>query len=237
MKPINFKNKHINRFKNRPEGEQTLVREFFDNKSTGFYVDVGANHPTLESQTYHLEQLGWDGLMLEPLPDFFSILQTQRKGRAIQAACSSPENHLKKLKLLVAGGHSTLNSSPIAVGTTSSNYIEVECKTLDSILEENGAPKNFDFISIDIEGHEMEMFKGFSLDKWQPRLILLEDHVTSHEKHNHLTTHGYQLLLRTGLNSWYVRKEEKFTSSWLARLQFFRKYWLGILPRKLRYHR
>lgn len=237
MKPVNFKEKTVTLFKNRPEGEQALVREFFSNKLDGFYVDVGANHPTHESQTYHLEQLGWTGLMLEPLPEFVTMLNKQRQGKVIQVACSSPENHQKKLKLLVAGGHSTLNSTPIAVGTESTEYIEVECKTLDSVLEENNVPTNFDFISIDIEGHEMEMFKGFSLERWKPRLILIEDHVTNHLKHNHLTTHGYQILLRTGLNSWYIRREENFKLSWLANLQFFRKYWLAILPRKLRYSR
>lgn len=49
MKPIVFKKKHINQFKNLPDGEQDLIRDFFDNKQDGFYVDVGANEPMIES--------------------------------------------------------------------------------------------------------------------------------------------------------------------------------------------
>ena len=55
--------------------------------------------------------------------------------------------------------------------------IEIKTRTLDSILEDNNLEPNFDLLSIDVEGHEMEVFKGFSIDKWRPKLILLEDHV------------------------------------------------------------
>ena len=49
--PINFAEKKVIRFRNLPDGEQELVRGFFDTKPSGFYVDVGANDPTIESQT------------------------------------------------------------------------------------------------------------------------------------------------------------------------------------------
>ena len=214
-----------------------MVREFFQNKPDGFFVDVGANDPVFNSQTWHLEQLGWDGILIEPLPSYCAELTAQRKGKVVQSACSSPENHGKTLKLLVAGGHSTLNPTPIAIGTHSQVYADVICKTLDSTLQESEAPVGFDFISIDIEGHEMEMFKGFTLKKWMPRLVLLEDHVTSHDKHRHMVSCDYQLILRTGLNSWYVPASLGYTLSPFARLQAFRKYWVGLLLRKRRYAR
>lgn len=237
MRPIHFKNKHIFQFRNLPHDEQVLIREFFENKSNGVYVDVGANEPIIESQTYHLDKMGWSGLLLEPIPYYCELLKQHRTGKVIQFACSSHKNQNKVLQLIVAGGHSTLNSNPIAVGTVSNQTIDVVCKTLDSILEENNIQVGFDFISIDIEGHEMEMFKGFTLEKWKPKLVLLEDHVINHEKHRHMIDHGYQVILRTGLNSWYVPSSELYTLSVKARFQFFRKYWLGILNRKLRYRR
>jgi hypothetical protein len=161
-------------------------------------------------------------------------LSAQRTGKVVQVACSSPENHGQTLKLFVAGGHSTLNAAPIALGTESHEYADVVCRTLDSTLQDCMVPANFDFISIDIEGHEMEMFKGFSLGKWLPKLVLLEDHVTSHDKHNFMLGCGYQLILRTGLNSWYVPASANYSLTLFAKLQMFRKYWLGLLGRKLR---
>jgi FkbM family methyltransferase len=237
MYPIHFKKRRITQFRNLPHDEQALIREFFENKSNGFYVDVGANEPVIESQTFHLDQIGWSGLLLEPIPYYCELLRKRRTGKVIQFACSSYENHNKVLQLIIAGGHSTLNSNPIAVGTVSNETINVTCKTLDSILEENNTEAGFDFISIDIEGHEMEMFKGFTLEKWKPKLVLLEDHVINHEKHRHMVNHGYHVILRTGLNSWYVPRSELYTFSFKARFQFFRKYWLGLLNRKFRYRR
>lgn len=163
------------------------------------------------------------------------MLRKQRKGTVVQYACSSPQNHNKVLKLIVAGGHSTLNNQPIARGTQCEETVEVTCRTLDSIFEENSVPEGFDFLSIDIEGHEMEMFKGFTLTKWRPKLVLLEDHVVNHEKHNHMVTNGYQLILRTGLNSWYVPVEAQYTFSLASKLERFRKYWLGLWLRKMRF--
>jgi FkbM family methyltransferase len=237
MGTIDFKKKFVHCFKISPSQEQELVRLFFNKKAKGFYVDVGANEPIIESQTYHLEKIGWHGLLLEPIPHYVALLKEQRSGKVIQYACSCPKNHNKVLKLIVAGGHSTLNSNPIALGTISKESINVTCRTLDSILDENNVVPGFDFISIDIEGHEMEMFKGFNLSKWKPKLVLLEDHVINHQKHNYMVSNGYQVILRTGLNSWYIPQSEGYKLSWASRLEFIRKYWLGLPFRKIRYFR
>lgn len=235
LETINFCARRVSRFRNPPSGEQQLVRQFF-NKKNGFFVDVGANHPTLESQTWHLEQLGWNGLLIEPLDEYCEMLRKERRARTIQVACSNPKNHGQQLRMTVAAGHSTLNANPIALGTHSKQFETVECRTLDSVLQDNDV-QTIDMMSIDIEGHEMEMFAGFSLMRWKPRLVLLEDHVTTHEKHRHMVSSGYQLIFRTGLNSWYVPVEEGFSLSGIANFQKFRKYWLGLPGRKIKYRR
>ena len=237
MKPVVFETKKVNQFRNPPGIEHSLIEEFFGKKRNGYYVEVGANHPRSGSQTWHLEELGWKGLLIEPLPEYCELLKKERKGTVVQYACSSPENHDKVLRLKMAGGHSTLNLNPIARSSQAEQTIEVRCRTLDSIFEENKVKVGFDFISVDIEGHEMEMFKGFSLAKWRPRLVLLEDHVIDHRKHNYMKAQGYQIILRTGLNSWYVPASEKYKFSLLSNLEKFRKYWFGLLFRKVQYSR
>ncbi len=104
MNPIDFQKNTIYKFRNLPNHEQELIRAFFNNKKNSFYVDVGANEPVIESQTYHLEQLGWRGLLIEPLPHSINILKSQRSGVVVGYACSSPENHGKVLDIIVAGG-------------------------------------------------------------------------------------------------------------------------------------
>jgi hypothetical protein len=95
----------------------------------------------------------------------------------------------------------------------------------------------FDLLSIDIEGHELVALSGFDFGYWQPRLVLIEDHVTHHQKHALMRRSGYQLILRTGLNSWYVPAKASYTFSWAARFEYLRKYYLGLPTRKFRYSR
>ena len=231
-----FQTRRIRQFSNEPSVEQQLVQAFFGSRP-GFYVDVGANDPVLDSQSQHLEALGWTGLLVEPDPDCCELLRKTRTGTVIEMACSSPENAGKQLLLNRAGPHSTLEDRPIALGAVVRSTLAVQCQTLDAMLLANAAPKGFDLLSIDIEGHELVALSGFSFATWKPRLVLLEDHVTHHKKHHLMQANGYQLILRTGLNSWYVSAEMAYTFSAAARFEYFRKYYLGLPVRKFRYGR
>jgi FkbM family methyltransferase len=231
-----FRTHHVSQFNNEPSIEQKLVQEFFQS-STGFYVDVGANDPVLDSQSQHLEALGWTGLLVEPDPDCCELLRKARKGTVVELACSSPENAGKQLQLNRAGPHSTLEDQPIALGAVVRATVLVQCETLDTILRVHNAPVGFDLFSIDIEGHELVALSGFDFAYWKPKLVLIEDHVTHLKKHQFMIQAGYQLLLRTGLNSWYVPASIAYTFSLAARFEFIRKYYLGLPLRKLRYAR
>jgi FkbM family methyltransferase len=179
--------------------------------------------------------LGWTGLLVEPDPDCCELLRTNRTGTVVQMACSSPENAGKQLLLNRAGPHSTLEDRPIALGAVVRSQVAVQCETLDAILRAHNAPVGFDLLSIDIEGHELVALSGFSFDVWQPRLVLIEDHVTHLNKHRLMKRNNYQLLMRTGLNSWYVRADLSYTFSAAAMFEYVRKYYLGLPLRKFRY--
>lgn len=71
--------------------ELDLVHRYFDLASTGFFVEVGANEPKRFSQTWALEQAGWRGLLVEPIPELCEALRQERpRATVIEAACSSP---------------------------------------------------------------------------------------------------------------------------------------------------
>ena len=96
----------------------------------------------------------------------------------------------------------------------------MQCETLDATLLHHNAPIGFDLLSIDVEGHELVALSGFSFNKWQPQLVLIEDHVTRLDKHKLMPINGYQLLLRTGLNSWYVPTHFSYKHSLQAKIEF-----------------
>jgi FkbM family methyltransferase len=210
------------------EEEQARVREFFEDETSGYFVEVGANHPTQGSQTWHLEQLGWTGVLIEPQPELAAFLVTSRKARVFANACSSPENAGQSLPLHVDGPRSALDRDRMSPGALAAYVIVVPTRTLDSILEEAQAPAPIDLLSVDVEGHEVEVFRGFDLQRWQPLLILVEDHVNNLKTHRHLTKNGYRLIRRLGHNGWYVPGGDDLAVSSADRLEILRKYYLAL---------
>ncbi len=216
------------------EDEERLVRDFFEGRERGFFVEVGANHPTKNSQSWHLEQLGWSGVLVEPQPDLAAFLVTARKAQVFAVACSSPERADQPMPLHVAGPMSSLDRNKMAAGARADYVLMVPVRTLDSILIEANAPAPLDLLSVDVEGHELEVLEGCDLDRWQPRLILLEDHVGDLAKHRYLSGSGYRLLRRVGFNGWYVPDQSPLKSTAAERWDILRKYYLALPFRKLR---
>jgi FkbM family methyltransferase len=216
------------------EEEERLVREFFGGAATGFFVEVGANHPTINSQTWHLEQAGWTGVLVEPQPDLAAFLVTQRKAQVFAVACSAPDKAGQTLPLYVAGPMSSLNRGRMAPGAQPQYVLMVPARTLDDVLEEAEAPTPIDFVSIDVEGHEVDVLRGFDFDHWKPRLILLEDHVRNLKSHRFLRRAGYRLIRRAGFNGWYVAADSSIQPTWPERWEIIRKYYLALPFRMLR---
>jgi FkbM family methyltransferase len=208
--------------------EQELVREFFRQARSGFFVEVGANRPRQESQSWHLEQLGWAGILIEPQPDLADELQRARSAKVFAVACSSPENAGQHMRLHIAGALSALDRDRMAPGAKADRVIEVPVRTLDDILSEAGAPAPLDFLSVDVEGHELEVLSGFDFTRWRPRLVLLEDHVGNLDKHRFLRTAGYRLIRRVENNGWYAPRDAAIAVAPRERWDIARKYYLGL---------
>ena len=217
------------------EQEEKLVREFFGGGDFGYYVEVGAHHPTHGSQTWHLEQLGWTGVLVEPQPDLAAFLVTTRKSSTVfPVACTSPENAGRTMSLHVDGARSSLDRDRMAPGSKAACVIAVQTRTLDSVLDEAQAPQPIDLLSVDVEGHELEVLGGFNFQRWQPLLILVEDHVGNLRTHFFLKARGYRLIRRLGNNGWYVSSEANVKMSVADRFEILRKYYLALPCRMLR---
>jgi FkbM family methyltransferase len=216
------------------EQEQRLIQEFFEQPRSAFFVDVGAADPEFGSQTWHLEQAGWSGFLVEPRPDMAEKLRRHRRAAVYEVACSSPSNVGRTMTLHLRGGYSSLNENLVVAGLAPQGIVNVRIRTLDDLLTEAKAPRPIDFVSIDVEGHEIEVLDGFDLDRWRPQLILIEDHVLDLRLHRLLQKRGYKWVRRSGLNAWYVPAESPMRVGWVGWLQFFRKYYLSMPTRRVR---
>jgi FkbM family methyltransferase len=163
--------------------EKALVRQYFGDAGSGFFVEVGANEPaSIHSQTWHLEQRGWRGILIEPNPTLIDRLVRQRPGsRVYNVACSAPDKvGIAQLKIpYVADGTMDTGKAALEVEIDHAGFAAyrtetVKVVTLDSILAGNKV-SGIDLLSIDVEGTELDVLKGLDLQRYRPRLILLED--------------------------------------------------------------
>jgi FkbM family methyltransferase len=217
----------------RQEDEEAVVAAYFAGRGGGYFIEVGAYHPTILSQSKLLERRGWTGLMIEPLADQAKILREQRSSKVMQVACGSPAQHGTTIRIGRLGGLSTLRADRLSEDRRYHEFETVDVVTLDSILEAH-RPASIDFVSIDVEGAELDVLAGFDLARWKPGLVLIEDHIENDAIHRHMKRNAYRRVRRTGDNSWYVRNETPFPVSVFGRWQILRKYYLGRPPRALR---
>jgi FkbM family methyltransferase len=138
---------------------------------TGFFIECGANDGIIQSYTLELEKKGWRGLLIEPSPYIFPTLKVNRNEENIFYNCA-----------LVASDDVTelwgdFDGSPMSsVGGKRLErpaHTKVQCRTLNSVLEEIGNPQ-IDLFSLDVEGYELEVLKGFDIAKYRPTFVIIE---------------------------------------------------------------
>ncbi|MBC8421549.1 FkbM family methyltransferase [bacterium] len=185
--------------------EQFLVREYLEAEQGGYFVEVGANNPFDLSQTWHLAQQGWKGILVEPIPELCESLRTNRsEAIVVEAACGSPYAEPTALFTIAKdSGKSTLSSEFLDKRSLVDSQITVQVKTLDNILSSESVD-SIDLVSIDVEGTQYDVLRGFDLQRWKPRLLLVEDHLLDTKTHKLIEGQQYQLVKRTLFNNWYI---------------------------------
>lgn len=197
-------------------GEDRILAEIFNGKKQGLCIEVGANDGINDSNTMYFESIGWNCILIEPNPVLCKMIRASRSATLVEVAASDKNG---ETSLFVAEGAqrahgvSTINSAEEALNKIKSygftySEVKVNTRTLNDILESLKVDRQIDFVSVDVEGHEMEVLKGFSIEKWKPTVILLEDN-TNCEKadvRNYLKAFGYHPFKRTGVNDWYAHE-------------------------------
>lgn len=199
--------------------EDFYFSRIFAGRRSGVCVDVGANDGTYGSNSAYLEQQGWKCVLVEPNDGLCEeILKNRKPYKLFQCVASAAEGEVKLYKVSggpLAHGLSTVEPSKENIERITDNnftYEEslVSAKTLDSILLES-CVDGIDVLSIDVEGHEMSVLRGVTLEKWVPRIIVIEDnsYYKSNNISSHLALHGYVKFFRSGVNDWYAKESDK----------------------------
>jgi FkbM family methyltransferase len=157
----------------------------------GFFVELGANDGNSQSNTKHFELFkGWKGILIEPTPSKFVELTRNRnkKNSFFNCACvsfdypnSSIELVYSNLMTITLSGVSDIKdrfahavSGKSNLGREENYRFTVKAQTLQSVLEEAGAPSSIDLLSLDVEGSELEVLGGVDFSRNHFKFILVE---------------------------------------------------------------
>lgn len=166
-------------------GEDMILRHLVgSDKMEGFYVDVGAFHPTLFSNTYFFYLNGWRGINIDARPGSKEIFDKVRSRDINLELGVSRERGTMTYYFI--GESSPMNSfSPefleqIGMRGEVKSEIPIPTLPLRDILDEHlPQAQPIDFMNVDVEGHDLEVLESNDWRRFRPRFIVVEDEVVN----------------------------------------------------------
>jgi len=184
----------------------------------GFYIDVGAWSPDIDSVSKAFHERGWQGINIEPNPGY--IAQYAEKRRKDINLCVAVSDHVGEAEMYFVSnpGLSSLDRS-IAEGHISLGWettpANVKIRTLVDICEEHCLKRDIHFLKIDAEGFEEQVLRGNDWAHFRPWVIVVEATLPMSQVENHeewepiLLNARYSLAYVDGLNRFYVAVEHE----------------------------
>ncbi len=141
--------------------DKWVLETVFPGVTDGYFIDVGSGHGTIGSNSKALEQHGWSGICIDPFP-------VHMEGRTCQLFAEVVFDKAgERMTFHKAGG---LGGLADTLGkwnekAAKAPTVEFTTVTLDDILTRAKAPAFIHFISLDIEGAELDALQGFPFDR------------------------------------------------------------------------
>ncbi|MBW4490173.1 MAG: FkbM family methyltransferase [Trichocoleus desertorum ATA4-8-CV12] len=197
------------------EGEDMILARIFENRKSGFFVDIGAFHPQCLSNTYYFYLQGWQGINLDAMPGSMAAFnQLRPKDINLEIPISDSKQVLTyySFNLSNFNGFSKELSAErdgITVGDGTEVKVvsetELETSTLAEVLDQYlPNTQSIDFINVDVEGLDYQVLKSNDWQKYRPKVVLVEDlDITSINRNtssaiaNFMYSQGYDLYAKT----------------------------------------
>ncbi len=163
------------------EGEDLILERFFENKKNGFYVDVGAHHPKRFSNTYNFYKNGWRGINIDAMPDSMISFNKERPRDVNLETGVSLEKSELTYYMFNEPALNTFSKDEAKKkdGLRDFKIIaerKIQTLPLSSILKAY-LPHNvqIDFLTIDVEGLDLQVLKSNDWELYRPAMVLVED--------------------------------------------------------------
>ena len=200
-------------------GQDKAILDILNFKTSGFFVDIGAHDGKELSNTYFMEKyLDWSGICVEPNPSVINdlrsnrncIIETKPISRKTGENIRFYRHDEPMLSMTTWEGVSLVDPDGIKVKKEISQ--KMLGISINDLLRTHDAPKDIDYISMDIEGHEVDIistfdFKSFNIKCWS---IEWKNHGDQNVMYNNKFT-IIETLLR---NNYSIKQNEADIIAW-----------------------
>jgi FkbM family methyltransferase len=188
--------------------EDIILAALLSETKQGFYIDIGANYPVIDSVTMLFYQRGWRGINVEPIKGLHAQLEKERpKDINLQCGVGAKQGTAEFREYTNLPGHSTFTTEQKNGHKTEEfNDYEVAIVTLNDIYKKYKL-QTVDFIKIDVEGYEFEVIKGNDWVRNRPKVICIESNHITKDWRPVLKKNKYKEFINDGLNSYYIAEE------------------------------
>ncbi len=191
--------------------EDLLIDLLFGLKKEGFYLDIGANDPSFNSNTNRFYRKGWSGINIDPGKDSFNKFCLSRTRDINLNIGVGPVKGTLIFYQVV--GDSTLSSFNINIAKKMASKfgltveeIAVDVLRLMDVFEQYISGKHVDFMSVDAEGLDFTILQSNDWDRFRPTLVMVEIDNQYHEIVEYMGHCNYMLIFNNDHNGIFVDK-------------------------------
>jgi FkbM family methyltransferase len=197
------------------EGSDLIAASLLRKVSRGTYIDVGANHPTVQSNTRYFYDRGWSGLAIDGNREFEKEWLEHRPRDVFVPALVSSEIKDVEFSIYPDSTLSTIDHDSIERYTAryGGQLIQKEIRrttTLFDLKNRYLQPDEIHLLAVDVEGEDLNCLVGAKLEQWTPGVIIVETkhlsiyHILDNDIVGYLTSAGYRLIAKTPLDAFFV---------------------------------
>lgn len=193
------------------EGEDLILSQIFYGINNGFFIDIGAHHPIHYSNTYKFYLSGWKGINIDAMPGCMKEFNKVRpKDINLEIAISNCNSHLQYFMFEQSGVNTFSNDMAkrmVKNGYTPLRSIEIQTIKMEEVFQKY-LPENqpISFLSVDVEGYEMEVLRSNNWIDYRPKILLAESLKQNNKKmfENIFDQNNYILIAQTINNLFFA---------------------------------
>jgi len=173
--------------------EEVVVRDFFQDRKGGFFVDIGASHYQKDSNTYYLEkELGWSGLAVDAIAEYEADYKRHRPRTLFLARFVSDETDAETTLFVPNDRRQSSDWRRPEYGPAEER--RVATVTLNDLILQQRI-SSIDFLSLDIELSEPKALAGFDVERYRPALVCVEAWLPVRQQIlDYFARHGYTVV-------------------------------------------